>query len=134
MCPTGCGRALGRHYVACLSPRREDHPLPLEALPAALAERGMPVKMFGAALPVEALVEAVRRTGPAAVGLWAQSRTPADRPLAHHVAALEWAVGGARRHPVVPALGRHGRARGAGPAATSGLSEALTALESVVTR
>jgi hypothetical protein len=33
--------------------------------------------MFGAALPAEALIEAVRRTGPSAVALWAQSRTTA---------------------------------------------------------
>lgn len=68
----------------------EQHALPLEALAAALAEQGFPVRMFGAALPVEALDAAVRRTGPAAVVLWSQSRSTANRPLARHVAASEW--------------------------------------------
>ncbi|MGW7199033.1 MerR family transcriptional regulator [Streptomyces chryseus] len=112
----------------------ENHTLPLEVLAAALAERGLAVRMFGAALPVEALVDAVRRTGPAAVGLWAQSRTTASRPLAQHVAAMEWGVRGARRRPTVLALGPGW----AGPAVPGlmrpqGLTEALTALESVMT-
>ncbi|GGW71737.1 hypothetical protein GCM10010381_65500 [Streptomyces xantholiticus] len=62
----------------------------MEVLAAALAERGIPVRTFGGALPVESLVAAVHRTGPAAVGSWAQSRTTASRPLAQHVAAMEW--------------------------------------------
>jgi hypothetical protein len=79
----------------------ETHTLPLEALAAALGERGLPVRMFGAALPAEALIEAVRRTGPSAVALWAQSRTTASRPLAQHVAHMTWGVRGARRQPTV---------------------------------
>ncbi|MFD6419440.1 MerR family transcriptional regulator [Streptomyces sp. NPDC060194] len=79
----------------------ESHTLPLEALAACLAEEGVAVRMFGAALPVEALEEAVRRTGPAAVMLWAQSRTTASRALAQHVGAIEWGVRGARTRPTV---------------------------------
>ncbi|WP_432104284.1 MerR family transcriptional regulator [Streptomyces sp. bgisy091] len=110
----------------------EDHTLPLEILAAALAERGVPFRNFGAAMPVEPLIEAVRRTGPAAVGLWAQSRTTASRPLARHVASMEWGVRGARRRPVVLTLGPGW----SGPATPgllrpAGLDEALTALQRV---
>ncbi|MEU5656626.1 MerR family transcriptional regulator [Streptomyces sp. NPDC047737] len=109
----------------------ENHTLPLEVLSAALTERGVPVRMFGGALPVESLVAAVRRTGPAAVGLWAQSRTTASRPLAQHVAAMEWGVRGARRRPVVLTLGPGWAGQAvAGLARPSGLAEAVAALES----
>ncbi|MGW7058572.1 MerR family transcriptional regulator [Streptomyces sp. NPDC054904] len=74
----------------------ELHSLPIEALAAALGERGVPVRMFGAALPAEALHDAVRRTGPRAAVLWAQSRTTADRGLAQSVAGIEWGLRGAR--------------------------------------
>ncbi|MFF5703223.1 MerR family transcriptional regulator [Streptomyces sp. NPDC012794] len=74
----------------------ELHSLPLEALAAALGERGVPVRMFGAALPAGALCDAVRRTGPRAAVLWAQSRTTADRALARSVAGIEWGLRGAR--------------------------------------
>ncbi|MET9389786.1 MerR family transcriptional regulator [Streptomyces sp. NPDC006624] len=113
----------------------ENHTLPLEVLAAALAERGLPVRMFGGALPVESLVTAVRRTGPAAVALWAQSRTTASRPLAQHVAAMEWGVRGARRRPVVLTIGPGwaGRTLPGLPRPT-GLAEAVNLLESVVAR
>ncbi|MFF5156842.1 MerR family transcriptional regulator [Streptomyces sp. NPDC000348] len=113
----------------------ENHTLPLEVLSAALTERGIPVRMFGGALPVESLVAAVRRTGPAAVGLWAQSRTTASRPLAQHVAGMEWGVRGARRRPVVLTLGPGWAGRAvAGLARPAGLAEAVAALESVAAR
>ncbi|GHH92906.1 MerR family transcriptional regulator [Streptomyces capillispiralis] len=113
----------------------ENHTLPLEVLSAALTERGVPVRMFGGALPVESLVAAVRRTGPAAVGLWAQSRTTASRPLAQHVAGMEWGVRGARRRPVVLTLGPGWAGQTvAGLARPAGLAEAVAALESVVAR
>ncbi|MEU6995314.1 MerR family transcriptional regulator [Streptomyces sp. NPDC046465] len=79
----------------------EQHTLPLEALTAVLAERGLPTRMFGAALPAEALYEAVRRIGPSAVILWAHSRGTADRALVHLVTEKEWGVRGARGHPTV---------------------------------
>ncbi|MFE9702634.1 cobalamin-dependent protein [Streptomyces sp. NPDC005930] len=111
----------------------ENHTLPLEVLSAALTERGVPVRMFGGALPVESLVAAVRRTGPAAVGLWAQSRTTASRPLARHVAAMEWGVRGARRRPAVLTLGPGWAGQAvAGLARPSGLAEAVAALESAM--
>ncbi|MGW7286602.1 MerR family transcriptional regulator [Streptomyces sp. NPDC054847] len=97
------GSTAGPVVLACVP--GENHTLPLEALAAALGERGLPVRMFGAALPAEALIEAVRRTGPSAVALWAQSRTTASRPLAQHVAHMTWGVRGARRQPAVLTVG-----------------------------
>ena len=54
--------------LAALEP--EGHRLPLVALAAALAERGVPCRLLGPRLPVKALSDAVARTGPAAVFLW----------------------------------------------------------------
>jgi hypothetical protein len=50
----------------------EDHRLPLIALAAALAERGIPTRSLGARLPLRGLADAVARTGASAVFLWAQ--------------------------------------------------------------
>lgn len=68
----------------------ERHSLPLHALCAALAERRVPARMLGAALPPAALAAAVRRTGPAVLVVYAQqpehavtgllSAVPAQRP------------------------------------------------------
>ncbi|WP_411080229.1 MerR family transcriptional regulator [Streptomyces sp. cmx-18-6] len=112
----------------------ESHTLALEALAAGLAQQGLPVRMFGAALPVEAMEEAVRRTGPAAVVLWAQSRSTASRALVARVESIEWGVRGARRRPVVLVAGP-GWAGPLPPGARhpSGLCEALDAL-TVITR
>lgn len=131
--PVAADRPGATTVLACVP--AEHHTLPLEVLAAALAERGLPVRMFGGALPVESLVAAVRRTGPAAVGLWAQSRTTASRPLAQHVAAMEWGVRGARRKPVVLTLGPGWAGQTVqGLPRPSGLAEAVTAVESVALR
>ncbi|MFD3617354.1 MerR family transcriptional regulator [Streptomyces sp. NPDC058676] len=119
--------------LACVP--AENHTLPLEVLAAALAERNLPVRMFGGALPVESLVAAVRRTGPVAVGLWAQSRTTASRPLAQYVAAIEWGVRGARRKPVVLTLGPGWAGQTVpGSPHPAGLAQAVTAVASVALR
>lgn len=55
--------------------------LPLYALSAALAERGISAQLFGTAPPAEVLAVAVRRSAPAAVVLRAQRPTTADRRL-----------------------------------------------------
>ncbi|MFC9003769.1 MerR family transcriptional regulator [Streptomyces microflavus] len=113
----------------------ESHTLALEALAAGLARQGLPVRMFGAALPVEAMEEAVRRTGPAAVVLWAQSRSTASRALVARVESIEWGVRGARRRPVVLVAGP-GWA-GQLPSRTlhpSGLAEALDVLAAISRR
>lgn len=51
---------------------REQHALPLHVLAAALAERGVLCRVLGPEMPVEALVASIRRTGAAALFLWAQ--------------------------------------------------------------
>ncbi|WP_457030620.1 MerR family transcriptional regulator [Kitasatospora sp. P5_F3] len=83
----------------------EQHTLPLEAVAAGLAELGLPYRMFGPSVPAEALLEAVRRTGPAAVMIWSQSRPTADRVLARRTAETAWGGRGARSRPVVLTAG-----------------------------
>ncbi|MGW6717649.1 MerR family transcriptional regulator [Streptomyces sp. NPDC054995] len=95
----GAGLAL----LACAP--GETHTLALEALAATLAQQALPVRMFGAAVPAGALEDAVRRTGPAAVVLWAQSRGTASRSLVDRLDAIEWGVRGARRRSVVCVAG-----------------------------
>ncbi len=56
----------------------ETHTLPLWAVAAGLAERGISSRMLGGRTPVIALSEAMKRTGPAAVLLWSQIGNPAD--------------------------------------------------------
>ncbi len=56
----------------------ELHALPLEALAAALAERQVPVRMLGAAVPTDSLLEAVRTASPGAVVLWAHQAGTAN--------------------------------------------------------
>ncbi|MFE6067776.1 MerR family transcriptional regulator [Streptomyces sp. NPDC056525] len=114
--------------LACVP--HEQHTLPLEALAAGLAELGVPTLMFGAAVPPEALDQAVRRTGPAAVALWAQARSTADHPLARHVADTSWGVRGARSRTAVLLAGPGwaGRTPGPGMLRPTGLREALSLL------
>jgi DNA-binding transcriptional MerR regulator len=56
----------------------ELHSLPLEALAAALAERDRPSRMLGARVPADVLRDAIARTGPTAVVLWAHAASTAD--------------------------------------------------------
>ncbi|QFZ78204.1 MerR family transcriptional regulator [Streptomyces fagopyri] len=97
--PDAPATGAGPVVLACVP--GEQHSLPLQALHAGLAELGLPARMFGAAVPTEALTAAVRRLGPTAVVLWAQTRSTADVPLARHVAGTHWGVKGARNHPAV---------------------------------
>ncbi|MET9382616.1 MerR family transcriptional regulator [Streptomyces sp. NPDC002928] len=99
----GDAAAPGPVVLACVP--GEQHTLPLEALNAGLSELGIPTRMFGAAVPAEALTAAVDRLGPAAVVLWAQARSSAPLPLAQRVAAAQWGVKGARRQPLVVLAG-----------------------------
>jgi hypothetical protein len=50
----------------------EQHTLPLHAVAAALAERRVEVRILGARVPNDALIEAMRRCGPGAVFVWSQ--------------------------------------------------------------
>ncbi|MFJ6484701.1 MULTISPECIES: cobalamin B12-binding domain-containing protein [unclassified Streptomyces] len=97
--PSGHRASAPPILLACVP--GEQHTLPLEALAAGLAELGLPARMFGAAVPPEALDQAVRRTGPVAVVLWAQARSTAHHALARHVADTTWGVKGARARTTV---------------------------------
>ncbi|MCX2955190.1 MerR family transcriptional regulator [Lentzea sp. NEAU-D7] len=71
---------VGRNHrpvlLACMPEER--HNLPLYPLAAELAQRDIVVRQLGAALPMDALAAAVRRTAPSAVVLWAQLPRYAD--------------------------------------------------------
>lgn len=54
------------------------HTLPLFTLAAALAERRVSCRILGARVPHEAVISAVRRTGPGAVLLWSQRADTGD--------------------------------------------------------
>jgi methanogenic corrinoid protein MtbC1 len=60
--------------LACVAD--ELHALPLQAVAAALAERRIAARVLGARVPHEALVTAIRRTGPAVVLLWSHAPRP----------------------------------------------------------
>lgn len=59
----------------------EQHTLPLHALVATLAARGIGTRMLGPSLPADALASAIRKLAPAAVVLWAQLPRNADPAL-----------------------------------------------------
>ncbi|MGY6022542.1 MerR family transcriptional regulator [Streptomyces spinosirectus] len=119
--------------LACLP--EEQHTLALEALNAALAERGVPTLMLGSGVPAEALLAAVQRVGPSAVVLWSQSPATASTPLAHHVAETRWGIRGARTRSRV-LLGGPGwrRTQHPGLLRPHGLHEALLMLDPVEAR
>lgn len=66
--------------VLLAAPDGEAHDLPLHALAAALAESSVPVRMFGAGVPMGALADAVSRIGAGVVFLWAQGAARALDP------------------------------------------------------
>jgi hypothetical protein len=86
-----------RLLLACAD--EEQHSLPIEALAAALAVRGIPSRVLGARVPPSALHATVRRTGPVGVLLWAHVRATADP------AQLEGLLSGRGRPAVVAAAG-----------------------------
>ncbi len=67
----------GRPVLLACAPE-EQHSLPLAALAAALAEQGIGARLLGGGIPLPALRAAVRRTGPAAVMVWAHAPGAAD--------------------------------------------------------
>lgn len=72
--------------LACTS--RETHALPLEALRAALAERGHGALTLGADVPMSALTDAIARVRSAVtVMLWSQTADTADREMVRAAAA-----------------------------------------------
>ncbi|KOG43728.1 MerR family transcriptional regulator [Streptomyces resistomycificus] len=122
--------AAGPVMLACVP--GEQHTLAIEALNAGLNELRLPTRMFGAAVPAEALTAAVRRLGPSAVVLWAQARSAATPVLARQVADTRWGVKGARRQPLVMLAGPGWAGRPApGMSRPTGLKDALDTLASV---
>jgi len=95
-----------RIVLACAP--AEHHSLPLEALAAALAERGVTSQMLGARMPTDALREALVRTGPAAALIWAHSPATADYDQLA-------AVSGTRPRPAIVAACGPGWASGSLP-------------------
>ncbi|GLY07177.1 MerR family transcriptional regulator [Actinoplanes sp. NBRC 101535] len=81
-------RPSGTPRILLSAADEEQHTLPLEALDAALAEKGVPARMLGARMPVRALEDAVARTGPAAVVLWSQLRGTGDVGQLQHLMRL----------------------------------------------
>ncbi len=67
----------GRPVLLACAPD-EQHVLPLHAVAAGLAERGLAARVLGAAMPGYALEAAVRRTGPAVLFVWSQLPGSAD--------------------------------------------------------
>ena len=91
--------ALGRPVLLAAT-EDEAHALPLWALAAALSERRIPSRMLGARVPGAALIEAVHRTGPAAVFLWSQTADNQDHAVLAQLPHL--------RPPVVAVVGGPG--------------------------
>ncbi|MGI5451994.1 MerR family transcriptional regulator [Streptomyces sp. CA-249302] len=125
--PPGSADASGPVLLACVP--GEQHTLALEALNAELGRLRLPARMFGAAVPAEALTAAVRRLGPTAVVLWSQARATASPALARHIGATEWGVKGARGRPLVLLGGPGWAGRSvSGVSRPPGLREALDTL------
>lgn len=88
--------AKGSQRPASLAPPRtllagaeeEQHTLALEALAAALRELRRSTRILGGRVPTEALVQAVRRTGPTVVVVWSQVPESADPGTFARLAAL----------------------------------------------
>lgn len=115
-----------RVLLACAD--EEQHSLPLEALAAALAERGVGCRLLGPRVPVAALLEVVRRTGPAVVALW--SHAPATGDPVQLDALLS-----ARRRPLLVLAAGPGWPAGPLPrtvARPAGLAEAVSLITTVV--
>jgi transposase-like protein len=100
--------------LACVPGER--HSLPLRALVAELAGRELATRMFGPALPADALAAAIRRTAPAAVVLWAELPSFADVSLVEKLprtrqrarvflAGPGWSRGADSPHLLVDSLG-----------------------------
>ncbi|MFI6642917.1 MerR family transcriptional regulator [Streptomyces sp. NPDC050504] len=108
----------------------EFHSLAVEVLAMTLAERAVPVRMFGSAVPVAALADAVRRTGPRAVVVWSQRAETADAAQAVLLGATKWGIAGARTRPVVLLAGPgwHSAGRRPGMCRLGSLPQALEVL------
>ncbi len=85
-CAMGALRAVGirlenpvnRRPVLLAAAEGELHSLPLHVVAAGLAERRVACHVLGASMPRAALADAVRRSGPSVVFLWAQRMETSD--------------------------------------------------------
>jgi DNA-binding transcriptional MerR regulator len=121
--PTGVP---ARILLACADD--EQHSLPIEALAAALAARGVPARSLGARVPPAALRAAVRRTGPAAVLVWSHQPSTADPQQLENVLAE-------RARPLVLAAAGPGWDRSSTPSGVvfpDTLGDALVTCTSVI--
>jgi DNA-binding transcriptional MerR regulator len=120
-------RATGVPRILLAGADEEQHTLALEALAAGLAEAGVATRLFGARLPSAALLDAIARTGPAAVVLWSQCvATGGATQLAQ--------VRDAPRPPLIVAAAGPGWPEGdlpAGITRLTGLAEAVHLLASI---
>jgi DNA-binding transcriptional MerR regulator len=69
---------VGRRPLLFGCPPGEHHQLPLSVLAGVLADHHVAVRSLGPSVPADALAAAIRRTGAAALVLWAESLTTAD--------------------------------------------------------
>jgi hypothetical protein len=109
--------------VLLASAPEELHTLPLHAVAAALAERGIDSRVLGARVPGPALAAAVRRGGASGVFIWAHRPEVADPDQVEAVPAMRppvcVVVGGPGWQDHVPAGAEH----------VATLSEAVTVLQ-----
>jgi DNA-binding transcriptional MerR regulator len=68
----------------------EQHHLPLLALEAELARRGVASLFLGPRVPADALVSALRASRPRALFLWASLARPADEPFWRRLEVVDW--------------------------------------------
>jgi transposase-like protein len=97
----------------------EMHSLPLFAVSAALAERRIAARVLGARVPHDALVAAIRRTGPSAVLVWAYLEPPGGAQSLAELPTL-------RPSPVVLAAGP-----GWGPTLPTGVGRVTDLVDAV---
>jgi methanogenic corrinoid protein MtbC1 len=68
----------------------EQHHLPLLALEAELARRGVASLFLGPRVPADALVSALRESRPRALFLWASLARPAEEPFWRRLEVVDW--------------------------------------------
>ncbi len=101
----------------------EQHALPLHAVAAGLAARGVRCRLLGPDLPIAAVTAAVRRTGPSVLFVWAQRR-----PTAQAAQALALP---AQRPPTALVVGGPGWADAELPPGARSVTDLAQALDEV---
>jgi methanogenic corrinoid protein MtbC1 len=109
--------------LACAD--EEQHSLPLNALAAALARQGVSSRNLGMRTPGDALVDAIRRTGPVVVFVWSLLPLTAERTALSDLPRLRPAP-----RVVVGGTGWDGRELRPGVLRVNSLGEAMVAVAS----